>query len=89
MALGDLYDGIIDEVDDIAEVYIGEFGELKDLECNGAKVPNDIIKHLDDEFNWIKVNRSRIANNSSVIENMLDTLSAKYSKALYKLKNLH
>lgn len=89
MALGDLYDAIVDEIDDIAECFVGEFGPLCGLEIEAAKMPQDIIAYIKEEFAWIKAHRSDIANGSTVIENMLDGLSAKYSKALYKLTQLH
>lgn len=89
IALGELYDSIVDAVDEIAEVYSGEFGKLTDLKCDCCVVPDDITKYIKDEFSWIKQNRNKIANGSTVIENLLDGLSALYSKALYKLENLH
>ena len=88
MALGELYDAVIDEVDDIVEKYQGEFGLLKGLECCDCEQPKDIISQIQSDSDWIKSHRSQIANGSKTIENLVDGLTGTYNKILYKLKNL-
>jgi hypothetical protein len=89
MAVGDFYDDIISEIDDIVECYQGEFGLVQGLSTQAALVPSDILAHIKEEMNWVKINRSNIASNSPTIEALVDNLLAKYSKTVYKLTNLH
>lgn len=87
-ALGELYEEIVDQVDDLVETYQGEFGLLKNLETCEAKLDGDIISCIQSDADWVKANRSGIANGSAAIENLVDGVSAAYNKTLYKLKNL-
>lgn len=87
-ALGEMYDAIVDTVDEIAEVYMGKFGLLKDLECECAKVPSDIIKHIKDESDWVDENRILISKGYKPVDNLIDGLLAEYSRTIYKLENL-
>jgi phage-related minor tail protein len=89
VALGDMYDSIIDKIDDIAEVYQGKFGLLSNLEQCEAKIPSDITKYVKDEADWIDDNRMFISKGYKPVDNMLDDLLALYNKTIYKLENLH
>jgi len=89
MALGDLYEDIVDETDNIVENYQGEFGLLTGLETECAKLEGDIIARIKADSDWVKANRTAIANGSRSMENLVDSLSAAYNKTLYKLNNLH
>jgi len=88
IALNELYEDIVYYVDDPVETYQGEFGLLQGLECCEAAMTTDIIGQIQGDSDWIRANRTKIANGSTVIENLLDGLSGIYSKTLYKLKNL-
>lgn len=88
MALGELYDAIVEEVDDIVEKYQGEFGLLEGLECCDCESPKDIVVQIQSDSDWIKTNRIKIANGSNTILNLLDGLTGTYNKILYKLNNL-
>lgn len=87
-ALGEMYDAIVEEVDGIAEVYCGKFGLLSGLECDCAKVPDDIVTHIKEEMNWVDDNRSFISKGFKPVDNMIDGLLAEYSRTIYKLENL-
>lgn len=87
-ALGELYDSIVDTVDEIAEVYMGKFGLLKGLKCVACDQPADIIRHIQDEAQWVEDNRSNISKGYTPIENLIDTLIGNYSRTVYKLQNL-
>lgn len=89
MALGELYEAIVEQVDDLVESYQGEFGLLEGLECCECQMPKDIVAQIQSDSDWVKANRSRIANNSSTIENKVDELLGAYNKTLYKIKNLN
>lgn len=88
-AVGELYDGIIDEIDNIVEVYQGKHGLLEGLSTTGSAMPDDIIDHVKTEAKWVEDNRSNIAGECPPIENLIDGLSAAYLKTIYKLENLH
>ena len=88
LALGELYDGIVDEVDNLVETYIGIFGQIEGLCTEESSIPKDIVATIQADFDWIKANRKAIAKGDSTIENLLDGLTGAYSKVLYKLKNL-
>lgn len=87
MALGDLYDGLIDKIDGIVEMYQGAFGLIKSVETEPL-VGKDIIRHLTDEAKWINDNREAISGDICAIENAIDDLAGLYYVAVYKLKNL-
>ena len=87
-ALGEMYDAIVDTVDEIAEVYMGKFGLLSDLECDCASVPSDIIKYIKDEAQWVDDNRMYISKGYKPVDNLIDGLLADYSRTIYKLENL-
>ena len=87
MALGSLYDDIIDGIDGIVEAYQGIFG-LVDVPQLPAVKSADIVKHLQEECVWLAKNRSAIAQNVAALENLIDGLTDTYMTTLYKLKNL-
>lgn len=88
MALGDLYDSIIGDIDEIVEVYQGKFGLIADLHTQGAELPKDITQHVKDEARWVEENRAFISKGETSIENLIDTLVGHYHRAVYKLENL-
>lgn len=88
MALGDLYDQIIDDIDEIVEVFQGKFGLISDLHCDKAELPKDICAHVKAEAKWVEENRIFISRGDSSIENLIDNLTAAYAKTVYKLENL-
>jgi hypothetical protein len=89
MALGDLYDSIIEDIDDIVETYQGKYGLVEGLKCESASLPPDICDHVKEEAKWVEDNRTKISGGDTAIENLVDNLIASYYKATYKLENLH
>lgn len=87
MALGDLYEELIDGIDKLVEAYQGVFG-LLDLDVEKFDMPIDIIKHLSSELIWINNNCEEITKDLPALDNILQELQGSYMKALYKLKNL-
>ena len=87
MALGDLYEEVIDGIDKLVEAYQGVFG-LIDNEIEKFDMPTDIVKHLSSELMWINNNSESITKDLPALDNILQELQASYMKALYKLKNL-
>lgn len=89
MALGDLYDQIIEDIDEIVETYQGKFGLIDDLYCEAAKLPDNITNHVKEEAQWVEDNRMFLSKGETSIENLIDTLIGHYHKCVYKLENLH
>lgn len=89
MALGDLYDQIIEDIDEIVETYQGKFGLVEDLYCEAAKLPDNITNHVKEEAQWVEDNRMFLSKGETSIENLIDTLIGHYHKCVYKLENLH
>lgn len=88
-ALGELYDEIVDQIDEIVEVYQGKFGILTNLSVPSASVPEDIISHVKAESEWVCANKCSIAKENDAVKNLLDELEGMYLKTIYKLENLH
>ena len=87
VALGDFYDGLIDKIDVIVEMYQGAFGIIDAPDIKPVS-PANIIEHIGEEANWIEENRSDIAGGVNAIENVIDDLAGLYLSTFYKLKNL-
>ena len=88
MALGDLYDAIVEATDDVVENYQGEFGLLSGLETECACLDKDIVEYITDDAKWVRANQEGICNGSKAVSALVDILVAAYNKALYKLNNL-
>jgi hypothetical protein len=87
-ALGDIYETIVEKIDEVVEVYQGKFGIIQGLSSIGGRLPADIIKHIEAESAWLTKNKTKIANGCDAVSALLDELEACYLKAIYKLKNL-
>lgn len=88
LAVGDLYDEVIDDIDAIVEVYQGKFGLITDLHCSAAALPADITLHVKAEAQWVEDNRSFISKGETSIENLIDNLIGHMHRTVYKLENL-
>jgi hypothetical protein len=88
LALQELYEELIDDLDDIVEAYQGKFGLLKNLKTYAASIPECICTHIKEESKWIEDNKVEIAGKCPVISAIIDDLIADYLKAIYKLENL-
>lgn len=87
MALGEFYDGTIDKIDGIVEAYQGWFGLIGDVPTKTITKDN-IAAKIGDEAMWISQNRTKIAKNTTMVENLIDDLLGLYSTTHYKLVNL-
>jgi hypothetical protein len=88
LATGDLYDGIINKIDDIVETYMGKFGKFTIDSQPASTMPECICKHVKKEAEWMCDNKAKIANGSEPVLNMLADLEGLYSKSVFKLENL-
>jgi hypothetical protein len=86
-ALGGFYEGIIDHIDEIIELYQGAFG-LVDGATVTSKVTSDVTAHIAKEAKWMQEHREELSKGACAIENKLDELVALYLRTYYKLTNL-
>jgi len=84
LALGEFYDGVIEQIDEIVESYQGEFGPIADFQVETSPVPN-ITTYLQAEKAWIEENRDALAGGSRSLENLIDGLTAIYQRTIFKL----
>lgn len=87
-AVGELYDSIISDIDEIVEVYQGKFGLLSGLSTPFASEPSDMCAHVKAEASWVEDNQNAISNGNAAISAIVDVLVGHYHKATYKLENL-
>ena len=87
MALGDFYDGVIDQLDALVEAYQGQFGLIGNVSIK-APAKAEIVSFLEEELAWINDNCEEITMENSSLENLLQNITATYQSTLYKLKNL-
>lgn len=86
-ALGDLYEGLIEQIDKCVEIYQGA-NELIEKPKPRNVDPDDIVKHLEAEAEWIEANMDELSGGVRALENVLQDLSGTYYHALYKLRFL-
>lgn len=87
VALGELYDNLIDKIDTVVETYQGAFDLI-----DAVKIPNisskNMLDHLNDEAEWLESNIDELSGGIKALENVLQDLSGVYYHAIYKLTNL-
>jgi hypothetical protein len=90
IALNELYDSILGQIDSIVEKYQGTFG-LIGVPAKVKAPPTELgafTKHAEAEMNWIASNRDSFAKGSQAMANQIDELTADYAESLYKLRFL-
>lgn len=87
VALGDLYDSLIDKIDTVVETYQGAF-DLIDTVTTPSISSKNILDHLNDEAEWIESHMDDLSGGIKALENVLQDLSGVYYHAIYKLTNL-
>lgn len=83
VATGELYDGLVDKIDDVVEVYQGAVEMIGDVKP--GKVKDELVDHLREEADWIEENMEEISTGVKAVENALQDLTGLYYKAIYKL----
>lgn len=86
MTLGDLYDDLIEALDELVECYQGAF-DLVNPKLDDVKA-GEIVKRLEDDMLYITENRKAICRGLPALENLLQSLEGIYLRAIYKLNNL-
>lgn len=87
MALGEFYEGVIESIDEIVEVYQGVNGLIEVFTVEVPPVSN-ITAWLQAEADWIADNRDAIAAGNDAVRNLIDGIGAIYRRAIYKLTQL-
>ena len=89
LALGEFYDGILDMLDDIIEVYQGEFGVIEGYDAidTSSSKSTDATKYFEDLAGFIKAERKRCFRpDDTHYFNIIDDMMVLVYKTLYKLK---
>lgn len=87
MALGEFYDGVIDAIDPLVEAYQGAFNLIGAIPAP-KQTPSDSLKCFEADAKWIEENHEAICKGNRAVANLIDTLTAVYLSAMYKLRNL-
>ena len=85
-ALGEFYEGIIGQIDELVECYQGNFGIIGDVKP--VRAEGDVLSMLSRDVGWIGKHREKIAGGVDALENIVDGISALYLRTIYKLENL-
>ena len=88
MAAGEFYDAVDGPLDDLVEDYQAAFTKVDSIKIEEFETEDDILSLLKKDVVWISKNRSRICEDVSSLENIIDELSSVYLKTIYKLENL-
>jgi DNA-binding ferritin-like protein len=86
-ALGKFYDGVIDSIDPLVEAYQGAFSLIRAIPAPKQTL-SDRLKCLEADAEWIEENHEKISKGNRAVGNLVDTLTAVYLSAIYKLRNL-
>ena len=85
--MGKFYDGIIDAIDPLVEAYQGAYELIGAIPVPG-EMEKDPLKCLEADAEWIEKNHEKICKGNRAVGNLIDTLTAVYLSAIYKLRNL-
>lgn len=89
MALGEFYDSVIDMADDLAEMYQGRKGIIKDIPFLEDEEYDNIADVLESYMKMIEEERFKaVEKTDTTIQNKIDEVIGLYLSTLYKLRNL-
>lgn len=88
MALGGYYEGVIDLIDNLIEVYQGQYGVVDGYETVDTKETKskDAVAYFEEIADYIKNARKCIKDEDTHLHNIIDEVVALIYKTLYKLK---
>ena len=88
MALGDLYDGLSDLIDELVEAYQGCSGELiEDYPFERPVLPKDALAFVTELYDYVETERAGVSDESH-IQNIIDEICSLVSTTKYKLERL-
>lgn len=87
-ALGDYYEGILGFIDEMIEVYQGQYGIIEGYETidTSETRTKDKIEYFEELVNFVKTEKKCIKAEDSHLLNIVDEAVALIYKTLYKLK---
>ena len=87
-ALGDYYEGILGFIDEMIEVYQGQYGIVEGYETidTSDTQSKDKIEYFEELAQYIKSERKCIKSEDTHLHNIVDEAVALVYKTLYKLK---
>jgi len=91
MALQDYYEGILDFIDQLVEVYQGQYDRIGNYQTIQARDydKSDVIKYFHDLVEWIKTEKlNYIKEEDTHLLNTVDEVVSLVYKTLYKLRFL-
>ena len=88
MALGGYYEGVLDFIDEIIEVYQGQYGIIDGYDIIDTKdtKTKDPVAYFEEMAEYIKNARKCINEEDTHLHNIVDEIVALLYKTLYKLK---
>ena len=87
-ALGDYYEGVLSFIDDIIEIWQGQYGIIEEydtIDTTETKT-KDTIEYFNELARFIKEERKCIPAEDTHLHNIIDEVVALVYKTLYKLK---
>lgn len=89
LALGELYEGLTDKLDELAEVFQGQFGlmNLTDTKGQASFSSSDPISFIQTLAVWVKNVKVYLTQESHIL-NIWDEIISLVFRAKYKLENL-
>ena len=88
-ALEDFYTSLLENMDEMIEVYQGQFGLIEDFGKFNEVDTNDHIKYFQDFADFINSKRKDVDQQKSIhLEAMIDDIMISTYKLLYKMKYL-
>lgn len=88
-ALGEFYESLLDFIDELTEVYQGQYGLIENFDIIDTSSAKDrqYIPYFEEFANFIKHNRKiAISPDDSHLQNIIDEIIALNYRLLYKLK---
>ena len=88
MALGGYYDGIIDMIDSVIEVYQGQYGLVDGYDIIDTSVTKskDPVAYFEEVAEYIKHSRKCISEEDTHLHSIIDDIVCLLYQTLYKLK---
>jgi hypothetical protein len=87
IALGEFYDGIIDNIDKLVEAYQGAFELIGTIPKTPTKA-SEMLLVLTEDAAWIEKNHEAICRGNRAVGNLVDSVTDTYLTTIYKLRNL-
>lgn len=90
IALDEYYTNIIDLIDELAEVYQGQYNKVGDyMDMESKPDMSDIVKYLESVTKYVKDKRKELINeDNGHLISIFDNITVLQYRTLYKLKNL-